>query len=209
MFGYDISEIRSTIKTTAIDMLENASSESDIADMMSEVHRIAEDKVRKILPSAERKNIDCKKGCSICCRVNVAILPPEAVLIKNHLLSQYSAKDIESLVKKMDELVTHIKYLDEVERIFANKPCVFLDEDGGCGIYHVRPLLCRSVTSADVSACSDAMTLIALDESPFVPMNIKQKSIMDAAFKAVADALEEKDLDSSSIELTSHVLSII
>jgi Fe-S-cluster containining protein len=65
--------------------------------------------------------ITCQPGCSSCCVDGLLVLPVEAAAIAHHVRKR-------GLVHRRD----------------TNDACVFLDDDGRCGVYEARPLLCRT-----------------------------------------------------------------
>ena len=98
----------------------------------------------------------CKKGCSKCCCLYLECTAIEAENIRRFVINNRSAEDIANLEKKIKlnlskvdiSFMSHI--LNEEERhnlilsYFKEKiPCVFLNKDGACSIYKVRPLACR------------------------------------------------------------------
>ncbi|PLX69375.1 MAG: hypothetical protein C0603_00155 [Denitrovibrio sp.] len=180
---------------------------NNFTELMEAVFVLSEAEVTLHITDEELAQMDCKEGCSTCCKVNVSILDFEAIIISDFLLKTLTNSELETLKIKMKLLVRDIQSLDEDERIMSNKPCAFLNKKGGCSIYPVRPLLCRSVTSADKQACKDAMTMIALGEEISIPMHARQKQIMDVTFKAVAKSMENQGLSSKSMELTKSVLT--
>ncbi|XOB64146.1 YkgJ family cysteine cluster protein [Deferribacteres bacterium DY0037] len=174
--------------------------------MMAEIFKTAEITACTLVSETEKEHMECKAGCSVCCRVNIPVLLPEAIAVKEFIIETKSKSEINTLKIEMEKHLGQIKFMDEEERIFINKKCIFLDDTGRCSIYPVRPLMCRSVTSADASACKDAMSMIALNESIPVPMNIKHKNVMETAFKALAESLKEAGLCDKSREITYSVL---
>ncbi len=60
----------------------------------------------------------CKRGCASCCVDGLSVLPVEAALIEESGLMP--------------------------PPVSAAGACAFLDEDGACSIYPVRPVLCRT-----------------------------------------------------------------
>jgi Fe-S-cluster containining protein len=62
----------------------------------------------------------CRRGCDSCCAPGLTVLPVEAESIARHLESH-----------------------DVVAGTRADR-CTFLESDGACRIYPVRPLLCRT-----------------------------------------------------------------
>lgn len=187
-------------------ILKQSTTDKQLIKLMVEVFNTTEKEAENSISKKERSHIDCKAGCDTCCRVHVAVLKPETLIIADYLKTKHTDEELIKLKDDMAELCLDIKALDEIERIFANKPCVFLDCNGACSIYPVRPLLCRSITSADVDACVESIRMIALDQAVHVPMNIRQKSLFDTAFKAVADTMQKHGFPAKSFEITHGVL---
>ena len=82
----------------------------------------------------------CTMGCSACCHTQVSVTEDEAILLArivkqglpidlNQLQHQMKAKDDDSEYYKMP---------------FAERKCIFLQEDGACGVYEDRPSVCRT-----------------------------------------------------------------
>ncbi len=67
----------------------------------------------------------CRKGCAYCCKVDVQITSFEA---------KYIAKKKKMKMNEFMSIST------------GNKaPCPFLSPDNSCGIYEIRPLICRTL----------------------------------------------------------------
>jgi len=209
MIRKNIEDLSGEITNIAEAYLSNPKAELNLCMMMQEIFEKAEAYAEQNVSESELKHMDCKAGCSTCCRVNVSVLMPEAVIIKNFLMKTKAEPELDDQIFRMKTLLKHIKYLEEDERILANKPCAFLNDKGACDIYPVRPLICRSVTSADAAACKEAMTMLALNENILIPMNIMQKSVMDTVFITLASALGKYGLNDNSKEITQAVLELM
>jgi len=208
MPGIEISSFYNHIFSLSEGMLRLSTDNEKLIELIREVYNQTEKEASESISEEERKHMDCEAGCSTCCRVHVPVLRPESLIIIEFLKSTRSAEEIEQLKIDMKALCLEIGCLDELERIFANKKCIFLDKDGVCSIYPVRPLLCRSITSADVNACKESISMIAIDQAVNIPMNIRQKSLFDTAFKAVADAMQKHGFPAKSCEITGGVLKL-
>jgi Fe-S-cluster containining protein len=79
-------------------------------------------------------NVACKRGCSHCCHIAVAVAQPEADLIGK-------------LIGRQAKQVTPVLNFVDFDTGYHN-PCTFL-RDGECSIYKHRPLACRIQYSAD------------------------------------------------------------
>nr|WP_320049867.1 YkgJ family cysteine cluster protein [uncultured Desulfuromonas sp.] len=198
-------QIRHMVKPYLVDFERNSSIE---AAMNHLIHRVESD-LEQCLTSDDRRRVACKAGCGSCCRVNVAVLRPEAVNIARYLHKTRNTQELRLLKKQMRALCVAISGLDDDERIAVRKNCVFLDDAGSCSIYPVRPLLCRSITSTSAADCRDALAMQVFGESKPVMMNLIQKNLMNVAFQGLASALEDYGHTSQGQELTAAVLSVL
>ena len=114
-----------------------------------------------------KKNIKCEKGCNACCKDYFAISEVEFAIIMDYLYNNCGIEKTNIIIKKAIALSEKFEknnpeYYKQLEENIAGKninymvrinlenmperqeECVFLDEDGGCGIYNVRPIICRT-----------------------------------------------------------------
>ncbi|MDY0212056.1 MAG: YkgJ family cysteine cluster protein [Desulfuromonadaceae bacterium] len=157
----------------------------------------------------DRSHIACGAGCGACCCINVATLQPEAHNIAAYLGRTCSTTELDELSTRMGQVLVRICGLDDEERIATCQPCVFLDQQGSCSIYPVRPLLCRSVTSTCASACRAALQFDMFEEPQPIMMNMFQKELMETAFTALARMWQEGGGDGRSQELTAAVYPLL
>ena len=153
--------------------------------------------------------IACGPGCGACCVLNVTILFPEAVAISRFIQRHFSADELQGLRIRMQELHGRTRWLDDEERLFLRAPCAFLDQQGSCMIHAVRPLLCRSVTSTDATACHDALSMVALDGVPSVEMNLFHKQLIETVYCEFGWTLQFLGFDHRPMRLTAAVLSLL
>jgi len=90
--------------------------------------------------------IHCAKGCSGCCSLVVNCTAGEALRIAPVLTPAQSSRLCESIpairncAQQADSLKSWLSsYRDQAG------PCPFLEQDGSCGVYQVRPFSCRSL----------------------------------------------------------------
>lgn len=198
-------EIRHLVKPYLVEFEGNSSAETAMTHLIDRV----ESDLEQRLTAEDRRRVACKAGCGSCCRVNVAVLRPEAVNIARYLHKTHTTQTLRLLKKQMRTLCVAISGLDDDERIAVRKNCVFLDDSGSCSIYPVRPLLCRSITSISAADCRDALAMQVFGESRPVMMNLVQKNLMNVAFQGLASALEDSGYTSQGQELTAAVLSVL
>lgn len=116
------------------------------------------------LLNGKTATIHCGKGCSGCCSLAVHTSFPEAATVGATLTipqQQRLSGYIERLIAKQPELTDMKSYLRRHREEIG--PCPFLDNEGSCGVYAVRPLTCRALLSTRPAEwCSVDFT--ALDE---------------------------------------------
>jgi len=206
---FDFIAYAKRIQGMAAEVFSGAPPAAAIGAAMGRLTARAEETLAEYLDGREGEHIACRAGCGICCVVNVSVLFPEAVAIVDCVQRSFSREDLAKLKTRIDELYLRSRWLDDEERLFLRRPCAFLNEANACAIYPVRPLLCRSVTSTDPESCLQAIAMPALGESKPVLMNIFQKSLMNATFEGLGQALEQLGLDSRGVRLTEAVKALL
>jgi Fe-S-cluster containining protein len=98
---------------------------------------------RKAMPEMAAK-IRCQKGCSYCCEHFVGIMPVEGVLLRAYAAELGLAIDEARLGRQAGRTEQTWRELDPTDR-----RCVFLQEDGSCGVYDHRPMACRKFLVID------------------------------------------------------------
>lgn len=149
------------------------------------------------------EHLDCRAGCGSCCIVNVAVLVPEALAVVEFLEAQWA--DASELEERLDSLWRSIRGVDDEARVCMRQPCAFLDAQGRCSVYPVRPLLCRGVTSTDADSCRESFNAYLFNEKRQVEMNLFQRELYSAAYLGLSEGLERSGLDGRGFELTGLV----
>lgn len=114
-----------------------------------------------------KKNVKCEKGCNACCKDYFAISEVEFAIIMDYLYNNCGMEETNMIIEKAIVLADKFKknnpeYFKQLEENITGKDknymlrndlenmpeqqeeCVFLGEDGGCSIYNVRPIICRT-----------------------------------------------------------------
>ncbi len=105
--------------------------------------------------------VACGRGCSHCCHQMVCVFPEEMQEITDHIsrLASPARKKLreqaQNILKKWQEWIKiHIRFAPQqvydpvaLAKAWLWKPCPLLQEDGSCGVYESRPLVCRTTTS--------------------------------------------------------------
>ncbi len=83
-----------------------------------------------------RAQMRCQSGCTACCRQQLSVARAEA----HHILSWL----LDNGVPAQDPAPTDIDQHPLFDALSGQDPCVFLGPEGKCGIYPVRPIICRT-----------------------------------------------------------------
>lgn len=88
-----------------------------------------------------KKDAVCRKGCSFCCTFmgNIDITTLEGIIILERMTS--FSDDVRTIIS------SRIDRDREKKEKGAKSPCPFLDEQGACIVYNVRPFSCRQLYS--------------------------------------------------------------
>ena len=151
----------------------------------------------------DESQIDCKKGCSYCCGLNVKVAIPELYIILEHLLATRTQKEIKTITRDLRQfkvLKDHCQSREE--RIMVK--CSFL-KNGNCSIYEVRPFACRAWNSKDVDVCIDYLT----KSDPDIPTSIYHYAPYDTIRKGITKALFVVGLEDTTEELNTGVLRLL
>jgi hypothetical protein len=102
-------------------------------------------------PDDNKKEIQCKAGCTACCHIELEVSEDEAALMIQYCQDNGIGIDLEYLTKQS---ATGRKTFSELSR------CVFL-KDNLCSIYPVRPIACRKHwVRSDPALCDSSLDII-------------------------------------------------
>lgn len=194
----NIEQIKNNEIKPVVEQLANIKNEDDIYNCMIQIYQAVELALEKHQDPDEKAMIACHKGCKTCCRLNVAVLPVEAICILNHLKSVLSEQDFKSLSGKFHSHYLQCAGLEDEDRIVAGINCIFLNSEGACSIYPVRPLICRSITSSSAEACKESFNSLVFGEEKEILINLFQKILINATFGLICDILEDNGFDNDS-----------
>lgn len=164
-------------------------------------------------PAVESEGaIACTAGCDACCHQHVAVHAIEAVAIAASLAGDDGA----TLRARLAATDGVGGTMDAPTRRRARLRCAFLDADGGCAIYAVRPIRCRGVHSRDAALClsqTDDPDAAAAERArrvgehpafPLLPVHLA-----DAALGGLAAAAGERGMPLESLELGRAVMLLL
>lgn len=102
---------------------------------------------------ASGKKLHCRKGCSGCCTLAVHATYPEAAAIAG-ALSADQQKQLDLYTQRLQKILpglTDLRSYLKRHRLEIG-PCPFLNNQGSCTVYSMRPISCRSLLSTRPAA---------------------------------------------------------
>jgi len=99
------------------------------------------------------RSIYCRDGCAGCCKLAVHATWPEAAAIVGRL-SEWQIKSLNDYVRVLQKVSPEFSDLKSYLKRHRDElgHCSFLDAQGSCSIYPMRPLSCRALLSTRPSA---------------------------------------------------------
>jgi Fe-S-cluster containining protein len=121
------------------------------------LHRISEQQ----LAMDAYKQVTCRVGCTACCETRPHITGDEAKLLADVVKERGITIDMDRLREAAADTSTVEEW--RKKRI----PCVFLNDQGRCEVYHDRPLTCRNHhVRSDPALCAKCDAVISLLNNP-------------------------------------------
>jgi len=93
-------------------------------------------------------NIHCGRGCSGCCRLVVNCTADEARAIADVVTPEQTLR-LQAAIPVIQKCAQQAGSLKDWLKSYRDQagPCPFIEQDGSCGVYQLRPLSCRSLLS--------------------------------------------------------------
>jgi Fe-S-cluster containining protein len=110
--------------------------------------------------------IACQAGCDFCCRNQVELTPPEALLLGHYVEGHFTEAQQEDLLAALRRSLELQEGKSKVEMARIRPPCPLL-RDRRCSAYPARPLVCRAMHSLDAKMCESAYKKRDLTSPPF------------------------------------------
>lgn len=109
---------------------------------------------RAIAERLERADccVACDRGCDWCCYLNVPIAGLEAQVIADWI-AELPMVQRRLILERLAQTLGQLELINPGDRLGHKIPCAFLEPDGTCGIYSVRPATCRSHYSTCAADC--------------------------------------------------------
>lgn len=153
--------------------------------------------------------VACTSGCSHCCYQLVGVSAPEVFRIVRYMKASMPSTQHEEIVARLRNLDKSTRGSNGKARVNIKKACAFLDSDGRCSIYRVRPLACSEFTSFSVQDCKRGQRI------GFKPFGIIHEKARMIVFNAVRQGLQDglaiaiPNSDSKWLELTAAIATTL
>ncbi len=186
-------------------LLHEAKDERSLAEAVAEFHAAAEREAEE----EGGNRVACGPGCPHCCVLNVSVLLSEAASIAIRLSNDLPADELARLVKRLDDRRLRVRWMENGERIRLGIGCPFLDAAGSCAIHPYRPIVCRGFTSFDLASCKAALDPSDPEPPEYLPMDLRRRVILQDAYLALAEAMEQRGMETRCIELSAGVFTFL
>jgi len=143
----------------AADILSTGRTEAKVYELAANALGFAQQEIERMVehtPAESRPA--CRAGCAFCCVIPVAVSPPEALYMAAWLQETLSAEEQVDLRTRLRTRVEERQGWTVEARWARKRFCIFLRDDGQCGIYAIRPLACRGYSSLSRATCEEAFT---------------------------------------------------
>lgn len=112
----------------------------DTAERTDIVHRLIDTALKRGENSAPE--VSCKKSCSACCHTQITLAPSEARKIRAYAIESLEGIDFDRAKR---QAMIQDPRLYPLQLSWRDSACIFLDDEGACSIYSVRPMSCRKI----------------------------------------------------------------
>ena len=158
--------------------------------------------------AAHGTKVDCVRGCSLCCSLQVEILPPEAFALAQALKAKLSAAALEAVRVKLRANVERIAAIGLEARKRTNLPCALLAADGACSAYESRPAQCRRFHSTRLATCEASFANPA-DDSIASPAHPAVAHNAQVIVTLAQHGLRDRGLDATPVDMNVALLAAL
>lgn len=188
-------ETRSAASALTRDATEISRTPADLRRAAESVASLVDEAI-SIVRTDLRPTIDCREGCSSCCRTpGVLVSIPELLRLLDYARRTFSTDEMSALRERAREYAALAQAVAEGGAP-RPVPCPFLVE-GRCAAYEARPLVCRGYNSTDVKACLRAEQ----ERTEIVPIFAPLKDAADGASVGLSQALRRTGCNPALVDL--------
>ncbi|HYC15462.1 MAG TPA: YkgJ family cysteine cluster protein [Stellaceae bacterium] len=152
-----LAEIAEETRALTRALLLQASAAGEIETALQEIGnrlaaefeaRLAHERAIDPAFASRERQVECRRGCTFCCHLNVSATPLEAARIWSAMRRGTKA----GLERSVFSAAAALEGLDGKARLERRAPCPLL-VDSACSLYEMRPLACRALLSVSVRDC--------------------------------------------------------
>lgn len=201
MMGYETT-LEGGVRRIARETLENGAQGRDLEGLVTAAASfaagIAQDLAAKQPPP---RPIACADGCHFCCiTTEVHAAPLEVLHLARHVEATYDFTRQAMLLSRLREWAqAHLVATAKPVR----RPCPLL-EDGRCGAYAVRPMVCRGFNSYDAEVCERHK--IDGDDTP-IEGYVHQDQVHQAILLGLVNGASEAGRAGATVDLALALLA--
>lgn len=152
--------------------------------------------------------VACRRGCSLCCHMQVEVLPPEAFSLAAWLRRHLAPPALAAVTQRLRANVERIRAIGIEARKRANLACALLGPDGACTAYEARPAQCRRFHSTDLATCQ-ASHADPADDSIMSPAHPLVAHNAQVIVTLAQHGLRDQDLDATPVDMNVALLAAL
>jgi uncharacterized protein len=176
--------------------LEGGNSQPALLSIAAKVSAFA-DQTIAMINQRYRPPLNCKEGCSYCCRKpGVLVAFPELLRLVEHVRRTFSETEITELAERARGYAVQMEGRNCNAPLKESVPCPLLVNER-CSVYEVRPLVCRGYNSTSVDACREAHE----KADALVPIFAPIKDVTDGATVGLEQQLGAHGLNDAMLDL--------
>lgn len=150
--------------------------------------------------------IECKKGCAMCCHTMVFANLAEIATAYMHIVKTFSKEEVAELKARL--LASSVEITrSHAKREPSTVTCSLL-KNNQCMIYKARPSQCRGAHSLNSIKCQQAFDAPNNDEE-IIPIDPVRSEISNLMLSALSSSLKKKKLHHERYEFSTTLLSIL
>jgi len=201
MMGYEAT-LEGGVRRITRETLQNGAQGRDIEGLVSSAASFADGTVQDLATKQPPPQpIACADGCHFCCiTTEVHAAPLEVLHMARHVEATYDFTRQAMLLSRLREWAQG--RLDATAES-VRRPCPLL-EDGRCGAYAARPMVCRGFNSYDAGVCERHK--IDGDDTP-IEGYVHQDRVHQATLLGLANGADEARRAGAAVDLAPALLA--
>lgn len=162
----------------------------------------------RLAAAADAATLACRKGCHWCCHFSVDVRPVEVLRILAFMQAHFTEQQRAQIRACLEHNAALLAPLDDIGRMQHNVKCPFLEDDGRCSIYPVRPQTCRNYHATNADGCRQSFEDPSnLDIDPdFAPLVYQAGA---AHVDAFSKALQDEGYDIDAFEMNAALATAL